>query len=172
METKTLFKWFWPWEDQKEEIWLREMAQQGWHLAQLAIPGQYTFVEGLPMDMVYRLDFINAKEKKDESYWQLFRDAGWKHVGEMGGWQYFRKLARPGESMEIFSDNHSKIAKYRRVLGYLLFFLLVLLSLVITSSYPAPSTARMVISVLMGLLVLVYAYVTIRIMWRINQLKR
>ena len=31
-ETKTLHKWFWVWEFEKEERWLNEMAQEGWAL--------------------------------------------------------------------------------------------------------------------------------------------
>jgi len=23
------FRWFWPWQDENEEIWLREMSQEG-----------------------------------------------------------------------------------------------------------------------------------------------
>ncbi len=31
-EIKKEFKWFWAWNDEKEEQWLTAMAQQGWHL--------------------------------------------------------------------------------------------------------------------------------------------
>ena len=26
------YKWFWPWQDEQEEGWLRKISQQGWHL--------------------------------------------------------------------------------------------------------------------------------------------
>lgn len=40
MENKTIrkVKWFWGWADEKEEAWLGEMAQQGWHLRRLVFP--------------------------------------------------------------------------------------------------------------------------------------
>ncbi|HLE51739.1 MAG TPA: hypothetical protein VI755_06730 [Anaerolineales bacterium] len=24
------FRWFWPWQDENEEAWLKEMSQEGW----------------------------------------------------------------------------------------------------------------------------------------------
>ena len=38
VERKTIRKWklFWAWQDHEEEIWLREMSQQGYHLSRRA----------------------------------------------------------------------------------------------------------------------------------------
>ncbi len=68
-------KLFLPWQDEKEEAWLRQMAQQGWHLS-LVAPLVYTFVRGDPRDDVYRLDYLTSKADYEE-YKQLFQDAGW-----------------------------------------------------------------------------------------------
>jgi hypothetical protein len=114
-------KWFWAWQDDKEEAWLREMARQGLHLKQLQVFGSYTFVQGEPQEVAYCLDFV-TQPKKDESYFQLFKDAGWEHVGEMGGWQYWRKPAQDGKMPEIFTDPASKVQKYQRLLGFLAIF--------------------------------------------------
>jgi hypothetical protein len=124
MESQTLhkFKWFWAWQDEKEETWLRGMSRQGWHLNSVGLPGFYTFARGEARDFVYRLDYVSSKVDYD-TYLLLFQDAGWEHLGTMGGWQYFRIEALPGESPEIYTDADSKIQKYRRVLGYLLPFL-------------------------------------------------
>jgi hypothetical protein len=115
-------KWFWAWQDDREEAWLSEMARQGLHLRQASPFGQYTFVSGPPRAMAYRLDFI-TQSKKNSDYFQLFQDAGWEHVGEMSGWQYWRKEIVEGRVPEIFTDNASKIQKYQRLLGFLVIFL-------------------------------------------------
>ena len=111
-------KWFWGWQDDREEEWLGEMSRQGWHLVRPAAFGQYTFVQGAGREYAYRLDFVTAAQKK-EDYFQLFRDAGWEHVGEMGGWQYWRKEIVEGMVPEIFTDNASKVQKYQRLIGVL-----------------------------------------------------
>lgn len=53
---------------------------------------------------------------------QLLADAGWEHVGEMGGWVYFRIKVTGKQPPEIFSDRESKIGKYQCVLAYLAIF--------------------------------------------------
>jgi hypothetical protein len=128
--TTRKFKWFWPWQDEQEEEWLRALALSGLHLRSSDGAGFYTFEQGEPSDIVYRLDY-NALQKKDKvQYLQLFKDAGWEYVGEMNSWQYFRKPVEVGNSDEIFTDNESKIEKYKRFLSatlvmlpiYMMFF--------------------------------------------------
>jgi hypothetical protein len=131
--TTRKFKWFWPWQDEQEEEWLRALSLSGLHLVSSDGAGFYTFLLGEPSDIVYRLDY-NALQKKDkDQYLQLFKDASWEFVGEMNGWQYFRKPAAAGESEEIFTNNESKIQKYKRFLYatlafmpiYLIFFTII-----------------------------------------------
>ena len=113
-------KWFWPWQDEQEEAWLRSMSQKGWHLSSIGLPCIYRFWAGEPRDYVYRLDYQTFPKKDKQEYQQLFHDAGWEYVGEMSGWQqYFRKEAREGEAPEIFTDVESKVAKYKKVLAFL-----------------------------------------------------
>ena len=79
----------------------------------------HEFKQGLPVNYIYRLD--NVTPKKDEQhYYQVFSDAGWEQIGAMGGWQYFRKEAKPGESPEIYTDPQSKIEKNRRLMLFLI----------------------------------------------------
>ena len=54
---------------------------------------------------------------------QLFSDAGWEQVGEIGGLMYFRYKVTQGEVPEIYSDLESKIGKYQGVMLYLVIFL-------------------------------------------------
>jgi hypothetical protein len=125
-ETLKKFHWFWAWGDEKEEAWLHEMARQGWHFKSVIPPGFYTFEKGEPRNDFYRLDFfVDSKARAD--YLQLFKDAGWDYLGEMGSWQYFRKNAAPGVIPKIFTDHESKAQKYQRILA-----ILVVLSVVLT----------------------------------------
>ena len=124
MQSQTLrkFKWYWAWNDHKEEAWLREMAQQGWHLSEIGPHGFYTFAKAEPADMVYQLDYLVPGKQDHQEYLQLFQDAGWEHLGEMVGWQYWRKRAEPGQDPRIYTDPVSKTEKYSRLLGYLAIF--------------------------------------------------
>lgn len=132
VETKRVYRTFWVWDDTKEEAWLGEMSRRGYHLKS---PGSfaYTFEQGPPAEMTYRLDFQSARTvpKKDrEEYLALFKDAGWDLAGERYGWYYFRRPAEGDNPPEIFSDTESRISKHRRVLvalGFLLFILAVTL---------------------------------------------
>jgi hypothetical protein len=112
-------KWFWAWQDDKEEAWLEQMSSQGLHLKQAHIFAQYDFFQGQPENYTYRLDFQDALKHKKDEYLRLFADAGWEYLGQMSGWQYFRAPVRPGEEQDIYSDADSKIQKYNRLVAYL-----------------------------------------------------
>jgi hypothetical protein len=159
------YKWFWAWQDEAEEAWLREMSQQGWHLYSVGIPTVYDFEVGDPADIVYRLDYQSPSKVEKEDYLQLFKDAGWEHVGEMSGWQYFRKPAQPGEEMEIYTDAESKTSKYQRLLIFAGILMLPLFMGMI-------NTRGGFLFFVIFPLFLLYIYIFIRIMIRINQLKR
>jgi hypothetical protein len=125
METQVVkkFKWFWAWQDEKEENWLSEMSRQGFHLKTPGFFGSYEFTVGNPIDYIYQLDFITSSNKDMAAYLQLFKDMGWDYLGNMGGWQYFRTEVANGDTPQIFSDNVSKIQKYQRIIGILLIYL-------------------------------------------------
>ena len=166
-------RWFWGWNDDKEENWLRQMALQGWHLRNISPFGRYTFEKGESIDVVYRLDYVQVT-KKDEDYFQIFQDAGWDHVGEMMGWQYWRKEAEGGTLPEIFTDVESKLLKYQRLLGWLVIFLPILIISVtrldVVERYESPFVVGLFVF-LYGLL-LFYVYAILRIFLRILKLRK
>ncbi|HAX69361.1 MAG TPA: hypothetical protein DCY14_07145 [Anaerolineae bacterium] len=170
MTTLKQFHWFWAWDDDKEEAWLRKMAQKGWHFKLVKLPGYYSFEQGEPRNDFYRLDFfIDSKAKAD--YVQLFLDAGWEYLGEMGSWQYFRKTALENETLEIYSDNESKSKKYQRIL----FFLVVFLPIYINSINilnKRQDTLSLILTFVMFAFMLLYGYSIIRLGMRVNQLKK
>jgi hypothetical protein len=169
-ETKRVFRWFWAWNDEQEEAWLTEMAQQGWHLCKPGVFGFYTFERGASRNVTYRLDFKTAGKDREE-YLQLFADAGWEHVGEMGGWQYFRKEAAEGETPEIYTDKSSKIHKYQRLLLFLIIFLPIY-SVILTRVHSSSPDLLKALSLVLGLFMLLYAYAMVRIFLRILELRK
>jgi len=116
-QEKTTFKGFWPWQDLQREAWLREMSREGWHLKSIGYLGlRFTFAAGEKVDYVYQLDFRNESAQKMEEYLELFDAAGWEYVLSWNGWQHFRKRYEDEDKDQIFTDNQSKIQKYKRVL--------------------------------------------------------
>ncbi len=103
----------------KKKPGFQKWLSEDYHLEGIPFPGSYQFQKGEPADYVYRLDYQSLRTKDKDSYLQLFADAGWEKVGEMGGWVYFRYKVTNGDAPEIFSDLESKIGKYQRVLAYL-----------------------------------------------------
>ena len=168
------FKWFWAWQDEKEEAWLAEMAREGLHLEDVTLPALYHFRKGTPAEYVYRLDFQTLKSKDRASYLQLFADAGWEHIGDMGGWVYFRHRVDGTEIPEIYSDLESKLGKYQRVMLYLVVFLpIVSILLPINSQidYFGPVVLG-AIELFSFLLILIFSYSLVMLFRRINQLKK
>lgn len=171
METKTIrkCKLFWAWQDQEEEVWLRHMAQQGYHLSTLVFPTVYEFTIGEPRDVVYRLDYTDVKKSEIDSYLQLFQDAGWEYFDSFVGWYYFRKPADSGSTNEIYTDIESKIQKYQRLLSILVIFP-ILLAGSMTTVFRPPSIP--LLDTVFILLFIFYIYVLGNIYRRIRQLKR
>jgi hypothetical protein len=114
------WKWWWAWQDREHEAWLAEQSRQGFHLRRVAVLGVlHYFEQGAPAEMAYRWDF--RLRGGSEDYHQLFRDAGWELVGDVGGsWLCWCKAAGEGQQPEIFTDRSSLLAKYRSLLLVLL----------------------------------------------------
>ena len=166
-------KVFWAWQDDKEEAWLAQMSRQGLHLTGPLLPFVYTLSEGEPRDLAYRLDYVYrmSREQRGE-YMQLFQDSGWEHLGEMSGWQYLRKPVEAGEEPEIFTDPESKIAKYKRLLGYLFIMLPVFVVLLSRVGTRPSGTFFEVLNAVLFLFFLLFLYAFVRIALRIRQLRR
>ncbi len=114
---KSIKQWkiFWAWQDDKEAAWLREMSKKGWHLTHVAL-FRYTFEKGNKQDYLYGIDY-NLNTKNDiPHYLEVFTDAGWELAARFSSYYYFRITAKNGSDPGIFSDNSSKIRKYRTTL--------------------------------------------------------
>ena len=168
-------KWFWPWQEDQEEAWLEQMSLQGLHLKKAHILAQYDFHMGQPHSYVYRMDFRDKlKSKNKDEYLSLFNEMGWEYLGEMSGWQYFRRLAQPGDVTEIFTDPDTKIQKYNRYLAYmgLVFSSYVVYLVVFTSFWGTWPDWIMWLNIAIIILGSMFSIVTmLNIMERIKQLK-
>ena len=97
----------------KEEKWLEDMASNGYHLNKASFG--YHFSEGKPEEITIKIDYRPFKHKEDFlDYRMMFEDSGWKHIAgtKNSGIQYFKKNSKTED--DIFSDQHSKAARYKR----------------------------------------------------------
>ena len=94
------------------------MSNDGWHLDSVGFLN-YRFKKGEHKDMVYQFDFKPLRGKELDDYITLFDDAGWEYVDRLGSWYYFRTEAKEGLEPEIYTDNASKLKKYKLLLVFL-----------------------------------------------------
>ena len=108
-ERKTVRKWIWVWDFDKEERWLNEMALEGWVLDGVGWC-TYHFKKCEPGEYTVRLEM----RPSDDAYLSFMEDTGAEYVGRMMMWIYFRKKAADG-AFDLFSDIDSKIAHLDRI---------------------------------------------------------
>ena len=113
-ERKTIRKWFWVWDFEKEEQWLNTMAQSGWVLDGVGFC-TYHFIACEPGEYTVRLEMHDH----DPEYLGFMEETGAEYVGRMVQWIYFRKKAVHG-AFDIFSDLDSRIAHLQKIGNMLL----------------------------------------------------
>ncbi|MCX7773145.1 MAG: DUF2812 domain-containing protein [Clostridia bacterium] len=107
------------------ELWLEDMAAQGWHLDKI---GQWssilmTFKKGEPRKLRYVYD-IQITPKKD--YMEAYKQFGWEFVGQMAS-VYIWRMAYENERPEAFTDKESMRERSNRVLTAISISFVVLL---------------------------------------------
>ena len=106
---KTVWKWFWVWDFEKEEDWLNEMAMNGWVLDGVGWC-TYHFVRCEPGGYSVRLEM----HPYDESYLAFMEETGAEYVGRVMMWIYFRKKTAEGP-FNLFSDIDSRIGHLNKI---------------------------------------------------------
>ena len=116
MQPQTIRKrrWFWAWQDHKQEAWFESMSREGWHLQDVDFV-TYTFERGEPQEYVYRLDY--RPDKDVQEFQEFVEGAGWQYVGKTTGWLYFRLPVQAAQPAELYTDPEGKIARYKRLIG-------------------------------------------------------
>ncbi|MFB7156010.1 DUF2812 domain-containing protein [Lysinibacillus sp. NPDC056232] len=104
---------------EKEEQWLNQMLSKGWVCTNINSAGFYTFKNTVDLEQVIRIDFQQDLRREERSnYKQLYEDFGWQALKEKSydGTYYWFK--RKDGNDELFSDNDSQIAKYKRLMKH------------------------------------------------------
>ena len=162
-------KWFWVWDDDKEEEWLRKKANEGWQLSKIGLINSYEFQRKETRDTIYRIDYKDGYNLKLDDYLQVFEDSGWEHIGEMSGRHYFRTPMRGEDEPEIYTDNQSKITKYKSILvGFYIFIPLFLFPIIFLQN----STKSIGFIIFIVILELFFIFSVIKLSLRISRLKR
>ena len=106
---KTVRKWFWVWNFEKEEDWLNEMAMNGWVLESVGMC-RYLFVRCEPGEYSVRLEM----HPYDEAYLSFMEETRAEYIGRMMMWIYFRKKTEDG-TFDLFSDIDSRIRHLEKI---------------------------------------------------------
>lgn len=116
---KTIRKWFWMWDFDKEERWLNEMAARGLCLVSVGWC-KYEFEDCVPGEYSIRLEMLKEKLTHPESvkYLEFLEETGAEHVGSYMRWAYMRKKKADGE-FQLFSDNESRIRHLTRIIQFI-----------------------------------------------------
>lgn len=174
-EVKSVVKLFLPWQDEKEETWLEEMASRGWMLESV-VPFIYTFRKSTSEKTVYRLDYKNRLDKDYAEYLSIFNEAGWNLKTTLANWHYFSINPKNGVIPEIYNSNRAKSQKYRRfLLGLLPIFLLeisLLPHVFDLSEQSAKSVPDIAIDVSFLSVALLFIYSFLRVWIKLIQLNR
>lgn len=109
MESRTIRRWFWVWDFEKEEEWLNAMAMKGWVLDSVNFIS-YHFIRCEPGEYSVRLEM----HPQDSDYLDFMEETGAEYIGRMAMWIYFRKKTADGP-FDLFSDIDSRIAHLDKI---------------------------------------------------------
>ncbi len=86
---KVIYRYFM--DDQKEEQWLNEQCNKGFHLIKVQF-SRYTLVECAPGEYIYRNELLSGLESRgNKKYLEFIQESGIEVVDQCVGWGYFRK---------------------------------------------------------------------------------
>ena len=110
---------------EKLEIWLNEMAQQGWMMESF-FAGLFKFSKGTPGEYIYRAELLpyRAGSPKNLPYLHFLEGIGAEIVATWVKWGVYRRKACEG-AFDVYSDIESRIKHYRRVSRFLFFFCII-----------------------------------------------
>lgn len=117
---KTIHKWIWAWDFDREEKWLNEMAAKGLCLVSVGFC-RYDFEDCLPGKYKICIQFLDHRPSNYESakYIEFMEDTGAEHVGTFMRWVYFRKRTDAGD-LALFSDNASRVRYLTKVINFII----------------------------------------------------
>lgn len=132
MERKTIRKWFWVWDFDKEEEWLENMACNGWALDGVGFC-TYHFIKTEPGEYSVRLQYLPIAEENTD-YTNLLEESGAMRVGRMVQWVYYRKKTADGP-FQLFSDLDSRITHLDKIAKLMLIIAVANLLIGVVNSF-------------------------------------
>lgn len=108
-ERKTLYRFWFVWNYDKEEKWLNDMAREGWALVSVGFC-RFTFEKTEPEEYIIRLEMRDV----DDEYLSLMKSTGAEYIGKCFRWNYYRRKSELG-GFDLFSDLDSKIEHLSRI---------------------------------------------------------
>lgn len=173
---RTIRKWFWAWDFEKEEKWLNEMSAIGLNLIAVS-KFSYIFDEGISGEYAVRLELLKNHPNHPESiqYIKFIEDTGAEYIGSHLRWVYFRKKTIDG-SFDLFSNIESKIGHLNRILFLFgVFFIINIIQLLNNLTqyfYGSGLSASFIAGILNGIVALLFLNGFIRIYKKKRNLKK
>lgn len=149
-----------------EQAWLNDLCGQGWAMSG-AFAGVITFVPCRPGEFIYQIDLLpgsGLRADDYEGYVVFMNDMGVEIIQRWGRWVYLRRRAEEGP-FEVYTDNESKIALYRRIRQMFLWVLCLELCASVTAWSLLVQAPDMFARGLVGLYIVLTA-VVLRVIWR------
>jgi len=164
-------KIFFIWQDDKEEAWLNGLSAKGQRLDSVSFPFTYHFSSDASKKYTYHLNAPKGAETSLDAFKETFQKAGWKHIGRMIGWHYFRKEAASGDEPVLDWGNKLKANRYQgymmALVGLLPFLLIIFPALGRRFVPPLFDVLRIAYFLFLAL----YTLATFKVYRRVNQLQ-
>jgi hypothetical protein len=165
------FRWYY--DKDAEEVWLNEMANQGWALQGYFL-GIYTFSPCEPGEYIYQIDLMPSDAVKAREFTEFMEDSGVEVVDRWNQWAYLRKEAQDG-GFELYTDMESRIGQYKRISSFFKRIILVEIIVTFIELNAAIQTGVYffgVLTLLFVLLLIVLLRIMWKCQWRIEELEK
>ena len=160
----------------KEEKWINELAAKGLTMTDYSWC-RYVLEETPPGEYVYRIELLDhlATHPESKRYIAFIEETGAQCVATYLRWVYFRKKTADGP-FELYSDNASRLAHYRRVRAFWLAFLILefvaFAMNIVTGLMPPISVTNLVLAGVLACLFLLFTSLFAQMNRQIRRLKR
>lgn len=98
----------------KEEIWINEMAREGWAMNRFCM-GFYWFEPCEPGEYIYQIDLFteNKGSMTHQEYLELIKETGAEFVCRWFWYRIFRRRSELGD-FKLYTDDNSRVEQYER----------------------------------------------------------
>ncbi|MGE5627587.1 MAG: DUF2812 domain-containing protein [Solirubrobacterales bacterium] len=157
----------------KEEVWLKEMAEQGWALDKFFL-GFYTFKECAPGEYNYQIDLLDNWSGDKREFAAFMEESGVEVISQWYRWVYLRKKSVEGP-FEMYTDIESKISQYSRIRKFFLVGLIIetlCFCEEVYLTFMTGSGGMIYLDFIIVIFVLIFLRMVWKCNWKIEELKR